>query len=119
MTLSHPGEKDEGEYGPFPGSLSLVIVREGARIVCFARGSMDSAHGEMLRRKLVELAAEAVDALVIDMESVEFLGSAGLTAVLAARSVAEERGCRVVVRRIPAHARSLLEMAGLVEALGL
>ena len=119
MALSHPGEKDEGEYGPFPGSLSLVIVREDARIVCFARGSMDSAHAEMLRRKLVELAGEVVNALVIDMESVEFLGSAGLTSLLAARSVAEERGCRVVVRRIPAHARSLLEMAGVVEALGL
>ena len=118
MEASVPGEGPDDEGGPFPDTLTLVIVRENDEILCLARGPMDSANAPMLGRRLRELAGETPSRLVIDMEHVEFLGSAVITALLAARAAAAARGKRVQLQNLPPQVRSILEVTGLIKALG-
>jgi anti-anti-sigma factor len=115
MAISHPGEELRDDYGPFPGSLSLVIVRQSGEVVCHARGSMDRAHAEMLERRLGDLAREPVERVVIDLRDVEYLGVSGVTALLFARAIGEERGRPVVIRNPPEHAAGALADAGLLD----
>ena len=114
MALSHPGEELR-DQGPFPGSLSLVIVRLAGEVVCHARGSMDRAHAAMLERRLGDLAREQVDRVVIDLADVEYLGASGVTALLFARAMGEERDCAVLIRNTPEHAAGVLATAGLLD----
>ena len=109
---------DLGDELGLPDTLTLVVIRENDEILCLARGPMDAAHGPMLERRLRELAREAPSRLVIDMERVEFLGSAGITALLAARATGAEHGTRVLLRNLSPHVRSILEVTGLIKALG-
>jgi anti-anti-sigma factor len=115
MAISHPGEELRGDYGPFPGSLSLVIVRQSGEVVCHVRGSMDRTHAALLERRLGDLAREAADRVVIDLSDVEYLGASGITALLFARAVGEERGRPVVIRNHPEHAAGVLGDAGLLD----
>ena len=115
MAISHPGEELRDDYGPFPGSLSLVIVRQSSEVVCHARGSMDRAHAEMLERRLGDIAREPVESVVIDLRDVEYLGASGVTALLFARAIGEERGRAVVIRNAPEHAAGALADAGLID----
>jgi anti-anti-sigma factor len=115
MAVSHPGGELRGDFGPFPGSLSLVIVRQSGEVVCHARGSMDGTHAVMLERRLGDLAREAADRVVIDLSDVEYLGAAGVTALLFARAVGEERGRPIVLRNHPEHATAMLAEAGLLD----
>ena len=85
MAISHPGEELR-DQGPFPGSLSLVIVRRPREVVCHARGSMDRAHAAMLERRLGDLAREPVARVVIDLADVEYLGAASPPCCSPARS---------------------------------
>ena len=114
MAISHPGEELR-DQGPFPGSLSLVIVRQSGEVVCHARGSMDRAHAAMLERRLGDLAREPVARIVIDLADVEYLGASGVTALLFARALGVERGRAVVIRNAPEHAADALATAGLLD----
>ena len=118
MEASSPGGELDAELGPLPDTLTLVVIRENDEILCLARGPMDTANGPMLERRLRELAVLTPSRLVIDMERVEFLGSAGITALLAARAAGAEHGKRVYIRNLPPHVRSVLEVTGLLRALG-
>ncbi|HTI35649.1 MAG TPA: STAS domain-containing protein [Miltoncostaea sp.] len=115
MAISHPGEELRGDHGPFPGSLSLVIVRQSGEVVCHARGSMDRTHAAMLERRLGDLAREAADRVVIDLSDVEYIGASGITALLFARAIGEERGRPVVIRNHPEHAAAMLAESGLLD----
>jgi anti-anti-sigma factor len=115
MAISHPGEETRDDTGPFPGSLSLVIVRRPEEVVCHARGSMDRAHAAMLERRLGDLAREPLARLVIDLADVEYVGPSGVIALLSVRAIGEERGRAVVIRNAPDHAADALATAGLLD----
>ena len=118
METPSPGGDLDDELGPLPDTLTLVVIHEDDEILCLVRGPMDAAHGPMLERRLRELASGTPSRLVIDMERVEFLGSAGITALLAARATGAEHGTRVLLRNLPPHVQSVLEVTGLLRALG-
>jgi anti-anti-sigma factor len=114
MAISHPGEA-LGDHGPFPGSLSLVIVRQSGEVTCHVRGSMDRAHAETLERRLGDLAREPAERVVIDLRDVEYLGASGVTALLFAHAIRQERGRGIELRNVPEYAIEALASAGLTD----
>jgi anti-anti-sigma factor len=115
MAIAHRGEELLDDNGPFPGSLSLVIVRRPGEVTCHARGSMDRSHAAMLERRLGDLARETDGLLVVDLRDVEYLGASGVTALLYARAIGEARGRPLVIRNHPEDAAGTLADAGLLD----
>jgi len=115
MAIAERRGEPRDDHGPFPGSLSLVIVRQPDEVTCHARGCMDRRHARMLERRLGDLAREAAGRLVIDLRDVEYLGASGITALLFARAIGEERGRAVVIRNHPEDAGDALADAGLLD----
>jgi anti-anti-sigma regulatory factor len=53
--------------------------------------------------------------VVLDHSDVEYIGASGITALLFARAIGEERGRPVVIRNHPEHAAGVLGDAGLLD----
>lgn len=115
MAITHPGEDLRDDIGPFPGSLSLVIVRQAGEVTCHVRGSMDRRHARTLERRLGDLAREPADRVVIDLRDVGYVGAAGVTALLFAGAIGQERGRAIELRNVPEHARDALAAEGLID----
>jgi anti-anti-sigma factor len=115
MAISHPGGELRDDHGPFPGSLSMVIVRQSGEVTCHVRGSMDRSHADTLERRLGDLAREAAERVVIDLRDVEFVGASGVTSLLFAQAIGQERGRDIELRNVPGHASEALAGAGLID----
>lgn len=94
--------------------LKYEHTRLGDTAVLDLRGEIDLATGEDLAAQLNRALAAAPGVLVIDLTAVDFLGSAGLSALIAARDQAESQGTsiRLVCNRIT---RRTIELTGLTE----
>nr|CEL20814.1 hypothetical protein [Kibdelosporangium sp. MJ126-NF4]CTQ98381.1 hypothetical protein [Kibdelosporangium sp. MJ126-NF4] len=77
-------------------------------------GEVDLSSGEDFSTRLYGALAEGVDILVVDMLRIDFLGSAGLAALIRFQEEATRRG--VEVRLVCGHAaRRTIELTGLTE----
>jgi anti-sigma B factor antagonist len=94
--------------------LKYEHIRVGDTAVLDLRGEIDLATGEDLMSQLNRALAALPGRLVVDLTRVDFLGSAGLSALIAARETAERQGTqvRLVCNRIT---RRTIELTGLNE----
>jgi anti-sigma B factor antagonist len=85
--------------------------------VCVVAGEIDLCTAPVLRRALAEAERPAVEAIVVDLSEVEFLGAAGLSVLVAAARRAEARR-RPFARVVRARAlRRVLEVTGVGQEL--
>ena len=87
--------------------------------VLIVKGEFDAACAEIFSDAVRDALArpDIQKELAIDMSGVGFMDSAGLAAVLAAYNAAQRNGIRVWVREPTAHARRVLETAGVADLL--
>lgn len=87
-------------------------------MVLRVEGEIDLATVDVLRVGLADAVAQSVPLVVVDIEAVAFLGSAGLSALISAQQQAAESGCRLVVVVSPARpAMRTIQVTGLTELL--
>jgi len=121
---------DEREHEPAPKAASLGTQAPGPLVATETRpesdgiviavsGELDMATAPALRSRLLELLASPISALTVDCDGIEFLDSAGLTALMGAAAAAEEIGVQFKLVQASRQARLVIEIAGLTEALGL
>jgi anti-sigma B factor antagonist len=97
-----------------PFGLSYEHSRLGDTAVLDLRGEIDLATGDDLTVQLNRALAAVPPLLVVDLTAVDFLGSAGLSALILARDNAERQGTKVrlVCNRTT---RRTIELTGLTE----
>ena len=94
--------------------LSYEHSKVGDTAVLDLRGEIDLATGADLTAQLDRALAGVPGLLVVDLSAVDFLGSAGLSALIAARDSAERQGTqiRLVCNRTT---RRTIELTGLTQ----
>jgi anti-sigma B factor antagonist len=104
-----PAGADGQQYG-----LTYEHTRVGDTAVLDLRGEIDLATGDDLAVQLGQALAPVPGLLVVDLTAVDFLGSAGLSALIVARDNAERQGTkiRLVCNRTT---RRTIELTGLTE----
>ena len=95
--------------------LTVSRSRAGDTVVVSAVGEIDITSASQLRDELEEVAGEGF-VPVIDLSGVEFMGSVGLSVLLAASEQADPQRVRVVVSP---QVRRPIEVTGLDKVLGL
>lgn len=108
---------------PFPerldphGLLRGRVAQLNGCVEVFLAGELDLGSSDGLHERLAELAGESSGDLVLDLQEVVFLGSAGLATLLAAHQEIAQAGRRLVLRNVHGTARHVLEVTGLVDRL--
>jgi len=72
-----------------PEGFSVRVVRRGDTAVVIPRGELDHGSAPALEASLIRAFADAARRVVLDLRELEFIDSAGLHALLAARRQAE------------------------------
>jgi anti-sigma B factor antagonist len=78
-------------------------------------GRLDSASAPKLEETLLNLVDEGVKTLVVNLSDIEFISSAGLTALLRARIRLQKKipPGEVILSEVPPKARETIELVGL------
>jgi stage II sporulation protein AA (anti-sigma F factor antagonist) len=103
--------------GPSDGSDGFAVTLEhdelGVRIRIL--GELDIATVSELDRVIGELASDGKGRLLLDLDGVKFLDSAGLAALVRAKRSAERDGGRLTVRYSSPQVRRLFELTGMLD----
>lgn len=117
------GAGEETAWGRMMRELAeFRLVVEGTpeghqRAVIRVRGEIDMSNADQLQRSIVEASRAADGEVVVDLSRLEFLGSAGLSAVVMAQRSLRSRGGDVRLRKPNTMARKLLSVVGLDQML--
>lgn len=99
------------------GSIGLAVTGRGGWRVAL-QGEFDEPESAHLRVVLLELVERSHHPIDLDMSRVEFMGSAGLAAVLDAWEAATLGGLRMVISNPSPMVRRLLDVVGLQDLIG-
>lgn len=80
-------------------------------------GEIDFGNADRLRTVFVELEGGSAN-VVLDLGGVAFMDSTALGVVIQAKKGLEESGRRLIITAVSPRARRIIEIAGLVEYLG-
>jgi anti-sigma B factor antagonist len=92
--------------------LTIEVRQEPDRIVLTLHGELDLLAAPRLQREIESDAVDATDILVLDLDDVHFIDSAGLRVVLAARERTVERGQQLALTPGSPQVQRLLSIAG-------
>jgi anti-anti-sigma factor len=86
-------------------------------------GFLDTTTSPALQARIEELSAEAIGSgglnLVIDLEDVEFVSSAGLRVLLLATKIAKRQSGSVIVANVKDSIKEILDMTGFTSILNI
>jgi anti-sigma B factor antagonist len=92
--------------------LIIEIGREPDRIVLTLHGELDLLGAPRLQSEIESDAIDAAEVVVLDLDDVQFIDSAGLRVLLAAHERTAERGQRLVLTPGSPQVQRLLSIAG-------
>jgi anti-sigma B factor antagonist len=92
--------------------LTVSIRREASGAVIAIDGELDLYGSQRLRAAVAELLTEPVELVELDATGLTFIDSAGVRAILLARSGAAERGVRFRISGVSPQIRRVMEIAG-------
>jgi anti-sigma B factor antagonist len=92
--------------------LTISIRREARGAVIEVEGELDLHESARLSAAVAELLTEPVELVELDATALTFIDSAGIRAILLARSGAAERGVRFVISGVSPQIRRVMEIAG-------
>jgi len=100
---------------------NILDVREGREDGAQAlelSGELDTASAPALRERLAEVATKGGGPLVIDLSTLEFIDSTGLSVLLNAKRRLTRRGRGFATVCPPGHVHRILEVTQLLDTLG-
>lgn len=106
---------------PVPGFVNIdVVATDGPPCRVSVSGELDiadaSALESLLSRRAEEAGAQGVE---LDLGGVGFIDSHGVRALARASRATQEAGSRLTVARVSPPVRRMMELAGMLEALGI
>jgi anti-sigma B factor antagonist len=98
-----------------PVPIDLLIQRndDAEGVVLTLSGELDLASAPELEQRLQEILAESPRRLLLDLNQLTFVDSAGVSVLIRAKKDAEASGCRVVLRRATAQLHRVFSVVGL------
>jgi anti-sigma B factor antagonist len=99
--------------------LDLDVAARGEWTVLTVRGDLDLATAPALRQRIVGLVAEGHRRFAVDLTALDFIDSIGLGMLVAGMKRANAVGGQLFVAADEDRIRSVFELTGLDEALGL
>jgi anti-sigma B factor antagonist len=102
---------------PVPSTTFLCVdsVRDDREIVVSVHGALDTAASHLIARQLLELLAEPIRTVTLQLDAVTFIDSAGIGVLTIARTNAHQRGIRFSLRTVPPIVRTVFEVAGMLD----
>jgi anti-sigma B factor antagonist len=97
--------------------LRIAVRQERDRTVLELRGELDLLGAPLLERELDRAQERAPGMIVLDLEELQFIDSAGLRVILAGHEQTRARGVELAVTRGPRQVQRLLEIAGVGDRL--
>jgi anti-anti-sigma factor len=92
---------------------SVTTRTTGAGAVVTVEGELDVATAPRLRAEVAALVLKPGQVLVVDLAGVTFCDSSGISALIAARNVAEAAGAAVALAALPARLSRTFGLIGL------
>jgi anti-sigma B factor antagonist len=97
--------------------LRIEVRRERDRVVLALHGELDLLAAPQLQSQIELCERDPAGILVLDLDSVRFIDSAGLRVILAAHQRASERGGRMALTPGSEQVQRLLSIAGVGDRL--
>jgi anti-sigma B factor antagonist len=97
--------------------LSIQTSVEGLQALVRLSGELDIDGAPEVSTRLSELAAQALDTVVVDVAGLTFLDSSGLRAILSARNELQSAGATLVLEGVTGTVERVLDATGLRELL--
>ncbi|MEU4521514.1 STAS domain-containing protein [Amycolatopsis sp. NPDC024027] len=94
---------------------SVATRTTGAGAVVTVEGELDVATAPRLRAEVAALVLKPGQVLVVDLAGVTFCDSSGISALIAARNVAEAAGAAVALAALPARLSRTFGLIGLAD----
>jgi anti-sigma B factor antagonist len=96
-------------------SFSVTTRTTGAGAVVTVEGELDVATAPRLHAELAALVLKTGQVLVVDLAGVTFCDSSGISALIAARNVAEAAGAAIALAALPARLSRTFGLIGLAD----
>jgi anti-sigma B factor antagonist len=96
-----------------PGELEIIVEQDGDGFELRLVGELDLASADELEQRITMLCLEGASQIGLDLERLDFVDSAGLRAMLAARQTCEQSGCSLALRNCSERVRRVLELTGM------
>src|SRR5687768_11710609 len=100
-------------------NFDMRIKQEETAIVIGLSGDLDFHTARRLREKLLELHAAGVNNVVLDMASLDFIDSSGLSVLVAGLKRLKNSDGNLTLRAVPEQTRRVLEVSGLSRVLSI
>jgi anti-sigma B factor antagonist len=100
---------------PVPTELSIIRDDDAQGVVLTLCGELDLASAPSLEKRLHEVIAEGPHRLLLDLNELSFVDSAGVTVLIRAKKEAESKGCQLVLQRPTAQLHRVFALVGLVD----
>jgi anti-sigma B factor antagonist len=98
---------------PVPTELLIHRNDDAEGVVLTLSGELDVATAPDLEQVLEEILAQSPRRLLLDLDELTFVDSAGVSVLIRAKKAAEANGCRVVLRRPTAQLHRVFAVVGL------
>src|SRR4051812_48501184 len=103
-----------GDPGPSSTYPCVEALRADGGLVVSVHGPLDSRSANVLARELLELLAQPIGALHLDLAAVTFVDSSGIGVLTIARTHADQRGIGFALRATPGPVVGVLDVAGML-----
>lgn len=100
-------------------NFDMTVSAEGDITVIGLSGDLDFHTARRLREKLLELHAAGANNVVLDMASLEFIDSSGLSVLVAGLKRLRNSDGNLSLRAVPQQTRCVLEVSGLSRVLSI
>ena len=97
--------------------LGIVVSHEENSIVVSLTGELDDATAPFLRETLAEITEGLNEELTLDIASLSFIDSTGLSLIVTLDKLLQHRGTRLVILSPTPSSRRLFELTGLAKIL--
>jgi len=104
-----------GDPAPSAAFLCIDSVRDDREIVVSVHGALDTSASHSIARRLLDLLAEPIRTVTLDLGAVTFVDSSGIGVLPIARTRAHQRGIRFSLHSVPPTVRAVLEAAGMID----
>jgi anti-anti-sigma factor len=110
---------DEGAVGARTPPLEIVVRRVVGRTQVVVAGELDDSTAGILRERLVQVTANLVGDLVLDIGLLTFVDSTGLALFVAQHKKLQSTGSNLIIVSPSPMARRLFEITGLSQILAI
>ena len=113
--ITPPPSADANRPDGDPTTVGPTVVEQNGRVVVGVHGDLDAVSSPALRTTLIDIVERRPSTVVIDMAGVEFLDSAGISALVVAHNRAVDAGVALELAAVPIGCRRVLEITSLAD----